>query len=497
MKAKNSICYPTPKIGNLEGMEVGFLCYSRAEMAAVGLHTQLMQGIDYIASRPGINFIPHESGRKTSDYRLPIATCIVMSGGYEDDHDEGDTISYTGSGGSNQKGDKRQMRSQEMNPANQALVNSYEQGLPIRVVRGHQLSKGQKSKSYQPPKVYTYNGLYKITDYNLCGGQSGFSVYKFTLVRIEGQSPLETEKVQFLGKKDPAEEMLKGIVSCDISNGRERLPIPASNVIDDPAVPPPPFDYLTENRLGEDVARPSPGPGCSCEGLCVNSETCACARLNSLSKPSFPYTTDKVGAGLLVIPSDVVYECGPNCKCSRECANRASQRMVRYRLQVFRTKDKGWGVKTWDYIPAGAPVCEYTGDVFKSSAKEGDNNYMFHLDCLQTILNSEGRNRKLNETVRLTEQQRKEAAEDPMYCIDAGSSGSVARFINHGCDYNLFVQPVLSSHHDLRLTRVVLVAAVPILPGTELSYDYGYNTMDDDARIDCYCGAAGCRKRIR
>lgn len=45
-----------------------------------------------------------------------------MSGGYEDDHDEGDTISYTGSGGSNQKGDKRQMRSQEMNPANQALV---------------------------------------------------------------------------------------------------------------------------------------------------------------------------------------------------------------------------------------------------------------------------------------------------------------------------------------------------------------------------------------
>lgn len=77
-----------------------------------------------------------------------------------------------------------------------------------------------------------------------------------------------------------------------------------------------------------------------------------------------------------------------------------------------------------------------------------------------------GLQRKLNETVRLTEQQRKEAAEDPMYCIDAGSSGSVARFINHGCDYNLFVQPVLSSHHDLRLTRVVLVAAVPILPGT-------------------------------
>lgn len=52
----------------------------------------------------------------------------------------------------------------------------------------------------------------------------------------------------------------------------------------------------------------------------------------------------------------------------------------------------------------------------------------------------------------------------PEYCIDAGSTGGVARFVNHSCEPNLFVQCVLSSHHDLKLARVVLFAAENIAP---------------------------------
>lgn len=47
----------------------------------------------------------------------------------------------------------------------------------------------------------------------------------------------------------------------------------------------------------------------------------------------------------------------------------------------------------------------------------------------------------------------------PDFCIDAGSFGNVARFINHSCEPNLFVQCVLSSHHDVKLARIVLFAA--------------------------------------
>lgn len=53
---------------------------------------------------------------------------------------------------------------------------------------------------------------------------------------------------------------------------------------------------------------------------------------------------------------------------------------------------------------------------------------------------------------------------DPEFCIDAGSVGNVARFINHSCDPNLFVQCVVNSHHDLKLARIVLVAAENIPP---------------------------------
>ncbi|XP_024032366.1 histone-lysine N-methyltransferase, H3 lysine-9 specific SUVH4-like, partial [Morus notabilis] len=52
----------------------------------------------------------------------------------------------------------------------------------------------------------------------------------------------------------------------------------------------------------------------------------------------------------------------------------------------------------------------------------------------------------------------------PEFCIDAGSSGNIARFINHSCGPNLFVQCVLSSHHDVKLARVMLFAADNIPP---------------------------------
>ena len=52
----------------------------------------------------------------------------------------------------------------------------------------------------------------------------------------------------------------------------------------------------------------------------------------------------------------------------------------------------------------------------------------------------------------------------PEVCIDAGSTGNIARFINHSCQPNLFVQCVLSTHHDIKLARVVLFAADNIPP---------------------------------
>lgn len=46
-----------------------------------------------------------------------------------------------------------------------------------------------------------------------------------------------------------------------------------------------------------------------------------------------------------------------------------------------------------DYIPSGAPVCEYTGLLRKTDAlaSVSGNDYIFEIDCLQTMNGIGGR----------------------------------------------------------------------------------------------------------
>jgi hypothetical protein len=65
-------------------------------------------------------------------------------------------------------------------------------------------------------------------------------------------------------------------------------------------------------------------------------------------------------------------------------------------LQVFKTASKGWGVRTWDTILPGAPICEYTGVLRRTEDLDGSqNNYCFDIDCLQTMKGLDGREVRL------------------------------------------------------------------------------------------------------
>jgi euchromatic histone-lysine N-methyltransferase len=54
------------------------------------------------------------------------------------------------------------------------------------------------------------------------------------------------------------------------------------------------------------------------------------------------------------------------------------------------------------------------------------------------------------------------------FSVCARDEGNVARFINHSCDPNLYVQPVLSGHTDTDHVVVGLFAAYDIPPFTAL-----------------------------
>ncbi|PON54801.1 histone H3-K9 methyltransferase [Parasponia andersonii] len=385
-----------------------------------------------------------------------------------------------------------------MSRGNLALKNNMEQSLPIRVVRGHKCLASYSSK------VYAYDGLYKVVQYWAEKGVAGFTVFKYRLKRLPGQPQLVTNRVHFIRRKGhKAQSVLPGLVCEDISHGQENIPIPVTNVIDDPPLAPEGFTYVKSIQVASNIKIPPNGPGCNCEEGCTNPKTCSCAERNG---SDFPYVSRN--GGRLIEAMGVVFECGPNCGCGPKCINRTSTREMKHRLEVYRTLEKGWAVRSWDYILPGSPVCEYVGVLKRSDELDNvsGNDYIFEIDCLETIDGIGGRERRMhNVSLPRSHANRKDAKKSesvPEFCIDAGSSGNVARFINHSCEPNLLFQCILNSHHDPRLARVVLFAADNIAPLQELTYDYGYaldSVVGPDGKtkkLPCYCGAACCRKRL-
>ncbi|KQK11317.1 hypothetical protein BRADI_2g59430v3 [Brachypodium distachyon] len=491
MQESNSVLYPEKRIGHLPGIDVGDQFYSRAEMVVLGIHSHWLNGIDYMGMK-------YREKKEYENLTFPLATCIVMSGIYEDDLDKADEIIYTGQGGNDLLGNHRQIGSQLLQRGNLALKNSKDNGNPVRVIRGH------TAKNSYTGKVYTYDGLYKVVDDWVQNGVQGHVVFKYKLKRIEGQPSLTTSEVRFTRAEAPRTiSELPGLVCDDISGGQENIPIPATNLVDDPPVAPPDFVYIKSLKISKGIKIPSSCAGCNCEGDCASNSNCACAQRNG---SDLPYVSFK-NVGRLVEPKAIVFECGANCSCNRNCVNRTSQQGLQHRLEVFKTASKGWGVRTWDTILPGAPICEYVGVLRRTEEVSGllQNNYIFDIDCLQTMKGLDGREKRAGSEMHLPSlhtENDSEAPPAPEYCIDAGSIGNFARFINHSCNPNLFVQCVLSSHNEVKLAKVMLFAADTILPLQELSYDYGYvldSVVGEDGntiQLPCCCGAPDCRKRL-
>ncbi len=103
----------------------------------------------------------------------------MLSGGYEDDRDDGDVILYTGQGGRD-AATGEQTGPQVLNRGNLALARSCQDGLPVRVVRG-----GRHASLHGPDDgSYRYDGLFRVTDFWQERGRSGHWVWRFRLEQI-------------------------------------------------------------------------------------------------------------------------------------------------------------------------------------------------------------------------------------------------------------------------------------------------------------------------
>ncbi|XP_031280467.1 histone-lysine N-methyltransferase, H3 lysine-9 specific SUVH1-like [Pistacia vera] len=448
------------RVGVVPGVEVGDIFYFRMEMNLVGLHFPCMAGIDYM-------------GLKINREEEPVAVSIVSSGGYEDNVEDGDgyVLIYSGQGGNIFRKDKEIM-DQKLERGNLALEKSFHRGNEIRVIRGI------KDLATLNGKVYVYDGLYKIQESWVEKGKSGCNVFKYKLVRSPGQPEAFMTWKSVQQWKDGITSRT-GVILPDLTSGVENIPVSLVNDVDNEKGPAH-FKYVPSLKYSKHVNLVESSAGCTCRSGCLpGNPNCPCIKKNGGYLPCIAH-------GVLVNPKSLTHECGFSCLCPPNCRNRVTQGGLKVHLEVFRTKDKGWGLRSWDPIRAGAFICEYAGQVIDiSKIENGDeieDDYIFDAtrtyqpeDYLPCIFN--------------------EAAKIPFpLIITAKDVGNVARFMNHSCCPNVFWHPVFRENKEGYDVHIAFYAIKHIPPMTELTYNYGSVLPDKAVRKkNCQCGSSKCR----
>uniref|UniRef100_A0A673VBS0 [histone H3]-lysine(9) N-methyltransferase n=1 Tax=Suricata suricatta TaxID=37032 RepID=A0A673VBS0_SURSU len=255
-------------------------------------------------------------------------------------------------------------------------------------------------------------------------------------------------------------------VSRDIARGYERIPIPCVNAVDSEPCPSN-YKYVSQNcvtspmNIDRNITHLQ---YCVCIDDC-SSSNCMCGQL------SMRCWYDKDGRLLPefnMAEPPLIFECNHACSCWRSCRNRVVQNGLRARLQLYRTQNMGWGVRSLQDIPLGTFVCEYVGELISDSEADvrEEDSYLFDLD------NKDGE----------------------VYCIDARFYGNVSRFINHHCEPNLVPVRVFMSHQDLRFPRIAFFSTRLIEAGEQLGFDYGERFWDIKGKLfSCRCGSPKCR----
>ncbi|KAL6633867.1 hypothetical protein ACP70R_026538 [Stipagrostis hirtigluma subsp. patula] len=443
--------------GSIPGVRIGDVFNSIMELSILGIHRT--QGpVDHISKKDGtclavsiVSCAQPSAFDKNLDFLLHVGSVAATS-------------------------------NQKIKGTDLALKESMDTDTPVRVI--HKITEQGEDNQLKRLTTYVYGGLYSVEKFCREKTCTDRYVNTFHLRRLEGQQHIDIQEA--LKTRNP--ETFYGIFNGDISGGLEKIPISAINSISNEY--PTAFCYISQIEYPLRY-RPDLPSGCDCIGGCSVSQKCACAVKNG---GEFPF--NDLG---LINEKPLIYECGPSCKCPPTCRNRVSQHGMKFRLQVFKTKSMGWGVRSLDFIPSGSFVCEYIGELLEDddAQKRVNDEYLFGIGNNYYDDRWEG----LWKTIPSLQSGPSEEEENG-FAVDALKCGNLARFINHSCTPNLVAQNVLYDHDDISKPRVMFFAGEDILPLKDLSYDYNYKidkVYDSDGNIKkkpCFCGSIECTGRL-
>jgi [histone H3]-lysine9 N-trimethyltransferase SUV39H len=296
----------------------------------------------------------------------------------------------------------------------------------------------------------------------------------------------------------------------------------------------PNFRFIEKCVLGEGVekslAEDGFRTGCECKEDTQCAKDCECLTdldEDNIINPTFKNAYYSAGRRkgllreeILELSSDEIYECSDLCSCSINCPNRVVGRGRQFNIEIFKTKDRGFGtlsrlhasfqgvltyfpgVRAKEDIRKGQFVDRYVGEILtpeeanrrreNAKATYRKDLYLFALDKF---------NDPESEDVRLRGEP---------YEVDGEFMAGPTRFINHSCDPNLRIMAVVTDRANKHLHELCFFALCDIPRLTELTFDYiaGTNTAEDNATVTerakerqkngefvqkCLCGADNCR----
>ncbi|KAI5886385.1 SET domain-containing protein [Schizophyllum commune H4-8] len=271
------------------------------------------------------------------------------------------------------------------------------------------------------------------------------------------------------------------------------------NEFDDEQLPllPEGFRYKEQGYdLGPGVREPSSAflvhCNCATEGYRCHPRKCDCHRVvntitNKAGQPIFAYDRENKYRFPNVDDSFEVLECNQFCPCEGDCQNRVAQLPRKIPIEIFRTPNRGWGVRSPQPMKAGTIVGTFSGLLIKREAAENvpdeQRSYCFDLRGAT-------------------------GSSHPEYTVNAWMTGNWSRFLNHSCEPNLDTYHVVwDTVPEENRPYIAFVANTDICAGLELTLDYhpelAHNDggqakkkrkkVAEDAMIECDCGSTNCR----
>ncbi|KAK6465433.1 hypothetical protein DFJ63DRAFT_292236 [Scheffersomyces coipomensis] len=155
------------------------------------------------------------------------------------------------------------------------------------------------------------------------------------------------------------------------------------------------------------------------------------------------------------------------CGCGENCQNQRFQKKQYAPVSVFLTEKKGYGLRATEALTESSFIYEYIGEVideptFRKRMIDYDTKHFKHFYFMMLKNDS---------------------------FIDATVKGSLARFVNHSCNPNAYVDKWVVGGR----LRMGIFAKRSIQKGEEITFDYNVDRYGAQSQ-PCYCGEPNCIK---